>query len=140
MVMAVPSVLTRGVVAAGALLLPLLLSACGVARSNQIAAKSPEELAVVSDRDICRGLTFNRDNDTLRAEAAKRRLGDCTDAHFLCVSWGGSLGSAAYVQCRSQLRAATIAAFLRPSVPVPPQTPVNCYATGADAGVVATCR
>jgi hypothetical protein len=78
--MVVRSVSTRGMVATGVLLLPLLLSACGVARSNQVAAKSSEELSVASDRDICRGLTFNRDNEKLQVEAAKRRLGDCTDA------------------------------------------------------------
>src|SRR5262245_39520559 len=97
---------TRRMRAAALLIAPV--SACGIARLNQIAAMNPEQLAVVSDRDVCRGLMFNRDNADLVGDATKWRLDDCSDAHFTCVSWGASFGNPTYVQCRAQLAGAAM--------------------------------
>lgn len=122
---------TRGVVIA--VLLPIVLSACGVARSNQIAVMSPEQLATVSDRDICQGITFNRSNTNLVAEVSKRQLGDCAPAHFTCTSWGASFGSPAYVQCRAQLAGAAMTSqAISSATPAQPRQP-RCIsvATGA---------
>jgi hypothetical protein len=126
------------VVTVASLLSGLLLSACGLAQSNQIAAMSPQELAGLSDRHICQGVKFNKSNANLAAEVSKRKLGDCSVDHFQCVSWGAEFGSPAYVQCRSQLRAASMQEDL--SAPAPRQQTHYCYATGATAGVVATCQ
>ncbi len=102
--MSARSGVARRLVAAA--LLPIALAACGLAQSNQIAAMPPEQLVSLSDRFICQGLLFNRANANLQAEVTKRQLGDCAPDHFSCASWGAGLGSQAYVQCRSQLRAA----------------------------------
>ena len=48
--------------------LMLVLSACGLARSNQIAAMSLQEMAALPDQDICQGVMFNRSNANLAAE------------------------------------------------------------------------
>jgi hypothetical protein len=89
-----------------AAMLAAVLAACGVARSNQIAAMTPDQLAVVTDKDICQGFMLNRGNANLLAEVNKRQLGDCSPDHFTCASWGASFGRPKYVQCRAQLDAA----------------------------------
>jgi hypothetical protein len=135
----VPSALARDVVAKMVVLLPLLASACGVARSNQIAAMNSAELATVSDRDICQGLMFNRSNTNLLAEGAKRQLGDCSSDHFTCVSWGASFGSQPYLQCRTQLAAAARTALaIRLAVP-PPQRQPQCVSVATGTNSSTTC-
>jgi hypothetical protein len=107
-------------------------------RSNQIASMTPEELATASDRDICLGLLFNRNNPNLLFEADKRKLGDCSQDHFLCVSWGAAPGSPQYIQCRTNLLAASRTA---PPAPAPAQDkPKYCTSTGATAGVTMICQ
>lgn len=115
------------------------LPGCGVVRSNQIASMPPEELAVASDRDICRGLLFNRNNANLLFEANKRKLGDCSQDHFLCASWGAAPGSPEYIQCRTNLLAASRVAPPAPAQPVQDK-PKYCTSTGATAGVTMICQ
>jgi len=127
--------ITRGIVAT---LLPALLAACGVARSNQIAAMAPEQLAGLSDRDICQGFMFNRSNGNLLAEVSRRQLGDCAPDHFTCTSWGASFGSPAYVQCRAQLAgAARTSQAISAATPQPRQP--QCVSVATAHGNSTTC-
>jgi hypothetical protein len=66
-----------------------LIAGCGVVRSNRIAAMAPEQLATVSDQEICRGLMFNKGSANLQAEVGARKLGDCSPDHFQCVPGTG---------------------------------------------------
>jgi hypothetical protein len=117
------------------------LPGCGVVRSNQIASRSREELAQASDRDICRGLLFNKDNANLIFEANRRKLGDCSKDHLLCVSWGAAPGSTEYIQCRTNLMAASRSAPPSPAPAQPVQDrPKYCSPTGATAGVTMICQ
>jgi hypothetical protein len=134
--MPVQSGVARGTVAA--LLLPLALAGCGVARSNQIAAMSPDQLAAVSDRDICQGFTFNRSNANILTEVNRRQLGDCAPDHFTCTSWGASFGSSAYVQCRAQLAgAARTSQAISAAAPQPRQP--QCVSVASARGSSTTC-
>lgn len=63
-----------GKVLVSGLFVGLLLASCGAARSSRIAALPPEQLAALSDHDICDGLAFNPDSASLQTEAMKRRL------------------------------------------------------------------
>jgi len=120
-----------------ALFVGLLLAGCGVARSNRIATLPHDQLATVSDRDICDGLAFNPDSANLQAEVATRRLGDCSQDHFMCVSWGYAFGSPEYMYCRSKLRTAR----LLPAPPVvSPRHTLYCTPTGASAGATMLCQ
>lgn len=115
------------------------LPGCGVVRSNQIASMAPGELAAATDRDVCRGLLFNRNNANLLFEANRRKLGDCSQDHFLCVSWGAAPGSPEYVKCRTNLLAASRAAPPAPAQPIQDK-PKYCTPTGATAGVTMICQ
>lgn len=120
-----------------ALFVGILLTACGVSRANRIATLPPDQLATVSDHDICDGLAFNPDSENLQAEVAKRRLGDCTQDHFMCVSWGYALGTPEYTQCRSKLRTAR----LLPAHPVvSPRHTLYCMPTGVSIGATMGCQ
>jgi hypothetical protein len=129
----------KGLWLMAALTAPLGLSACGVAKSNQIAAMNPEQLATLPDRDICQGLVFNRTNANLLAEVSKRQLGDCSPAHFACISWGAHFGSPAYVQCRAQLGAAAMTSqAILSATPAQPAQP-RCVSVASASGSSTTC-
>jgi hypothetical protein len=84
-------------------MLIMLLVGCGIMSPGEIASLPPEQLAKLSDHDICRGLALYRSNANLLAEAQRRDLGDCSADHFLCLSWGAKPGSPEYARCRADM-------------------------------------
>ncbi len=84
------------------LLVPFMLSGCGVARSKEIsAATSPDQLAKFRDRDLCNPWV-EETAAVLKARAA-RNLGDCTAEHVQCVRTGFSPGTDGYLRCRTNI-------------------------------------
>lgn len=85
----------------------LFVSGCGVIRANEIADSPPGELARVNDQQVCRALSLVRRQDRINrllAEARVRGLGDCSGAHFYCVSIGANSSPSMYTACRMQER------------------------------------
>jgi len=90
------------------LILIVLLQGCSAMGPDEIVSLPPEQLAKLSDHDICRGLALYKGNANLAAEAQRRDLGDCSADHFLCVSWGAKPGSPEYAQCRLEMARARL--------------------------------
>jgi hypothetical protein len=79
--------------------LALLLTACGLVRSNQIASMDAEQLLSVNDDDLC--LSGTSSNRAVIAERQRRGLGDCSKAHRECRAMGFTRGTELYLQCRT---------------------------------------
>lgn len=88
-----------------------LLSACGSARraavSNMDDQSIKNEMVELSDKKLCRDITRelgdNRYLKFSKAEAERRNLGDCSQAHQLCVEIGYAYKSDEYASCRIKL-------------------------------------
>jgi hypothetical protein len=81
--------------------LPLLLAACGVVRSNQIASMDAQQVQALSDDDLCRPGTTS--NPAVMAERQQRGLADCSGGHRECRAMGYTLGTPLYLQCRTMI-------------------------------------
>lgn len=134
------------------LLLPLLLTACGVVRSNQIANMDAQQVRTVSDSDLCRPWTSS--SAAVMAERERRGLADCSAAHRQCKAMGYTSGTQLYLQCRTMLAqseaaqdAATGQALIAasaqmaapPPLPPPPRM-VTCTSTGMGNMVTTNCQ
>jgi hypothetical protein len=132
------------------LLLPLLLTACGVVRSNQIANMDAQQVRTISDGDLCRPWTSS--NAAVMAERERRGLADCSEAHRQCKAMGYTAGTQLYLQCRSMLAqteaanaaAANAAAVQMAAPPTPAPLPplprmVNCTSMGMGNMVTTNC-
>jgi hypothetical protein len=76
----------------------LTIAGCGLATSYQIANMTPDELAKLSDDDICRPWTGS--NPAVAAERKRRDLGDCDPEHLYCKNMGYQKGTELYLRCR----------------------------------------
>jgi hypothetical protein len=79
--------------------LALLLTACSLVRSNQVANMDAEQLHSVNDDDLC--LSGTSSNRAVIAERQRRGLGDCSKAHRECKAMGYMRGTELYLQCRA---------------------------------------
>jgi hypothetical protein len=133
-------------------LLPLLLAACGVVRSNQIAHMDAQQVRAVSDSDLCRPWTSS--STAVMAERERRGLADCSEAHRQCKTMGYTPGTQLYLQCRSMFAQteaahaaqdaansqAVIAAGAQRAAPPPLPRMVTCTSMGMGNMVTTNCQ
>jgi hypothetical protein len=87
------------------------LSACGGPARRAELEKKPDEAILATlreggDEQVCEAAVTHktwygpRTQEVARREAALRQLGDCSEEHEKCVSFGFPIGTPGYAECR----------------------------------------
>jgi hypothetical protein len=79
----------------------LIISGCGIVRSNRISDMSPTQVRSVATGDLCNKLV---DGTTAVAERQRRGLSDCSYEDQQCVKAGFASGTPQYDTCRANFR------------------------------------
>jgi hypothetical protein len=90
------------------------LSACGGPARRAELEKKPDETILATlreggDERVCEAAVTHktwygpRTQEVARREAALRQLGDCSEEHEKCVSFGFPIGTPGYAECRIRM-------------------------------------